>query len=118
MTTQTSNTFVSDQSNAAGASKTSNHVDVSGSFGGTVLGKITNGSTGPTEPCTVVIEESTDGGTTLFEVFKMTAGVLADEPYPFKYDYDHHCKGLKVTFDGNTAQAVQVVALGSRTTAA
>ena len=115
-TTQSDTTYVSSQSNAAGSSKTSGLVDVSASYGGSIIGKITNGATGPTLACEVVIEETIDGGTRYVEVFRKKATTTADAIMPFKYSFDPDCQGLKVTFDGNTGQAVTVYAAGSRTT--
>ena len=58
--TKNDTTIIASASNAAGAT-TRGTIDLSAVYGGIVTMKITNGATGPTLPCRMDIEISSDG---------------------------------------------------------
>jgi hypothetical protein len=92
------------------ASTTSAILDLRTTFGGLVQSKITNGGTGPTIGCTARIDASIDGSN-WFTLAEQTAGVTANQPYPFNIVIPEHVMYIRSVYTGNTAQDVTVEAI-------
>jgi len=110
-TSKTAVDFQTSASNAAGATATGSTIDLRTGFGCGVVGKVTNGATGPTLPCDCVYEVSVDG-TNWEEIARASAdlgnNVVTRFPFFFKKEWMYgRCKFL-----GNTGQAVTVECKG------
>jgi hypothetical protein len=97
-------------SNAAAATTTSSTLNLSTSYGATILTKVTNGTTAPTLPCAATINVSSDGAAWR-QYAQQTAGLSASTAYPMSFDLPISVMFAQVVFSGNTAQAVTVEAL-------
>lgn len=104
--TKTARTLVSSQSVNAG-NTASGTLDLTTRFGALLTAKIANGATGPTAPCQVTIETSSDG-TTYRELVVLEAGTANNGVYTFNVDLPASVMHAKATFDGHTDQAVTV----------
>lgn len=114
LATKTALTWTSSTSNSAGGTTTSGAQDLSSAVGGAyVIGKITNGGTGPTVACDFVVELSNDNST-WYEFSRMTAGTTASTSYQFYVDIPLSAMYVRTTFTGNTAQAVTVESKGAK----
>lgn len=94
---------------AAGGSQTSGTLALASSLGSSVMARVTNGATGPTIGCDVILEYS-DGGSGWFEAARATAGVANSGVYDFLFVVRPEIGSLRVRFTGNTGQAVTVEA--------
>ena len=96
--------------NAAGSTTTSSTVNLSTAYYGTILAKVTNGTTAPTLPCSVTVNVSSDSATWR-QYAQQTAGLAASSVYSMAFDLPPSIMFAQVVFSGNTAQAVTVEAL-------
>lgn len=96
--------------NAAAATTNSSELDLSTTFGGLLTAKVTNGGTGPTLGCDVVIEVSANGGTTWYETMRVTGGTVANTAYSWGFVVSDAMR-VRVTFTGNTGQGVTIEAV-------
>lgn len=113
--TKTERTIQSSVSNSAGGTTTSGAVDLSTALGMVVVGRITNGATGPTAGCAMEVQVSTDGST--WRTFsKQTAGTDDSESYDFIVELPAAVMQMRVVFEGNTDEAVTVEAVGHELT--
>lgn len=108
--TKTAQSPQASATNAASGTTTSAAFDTN--YGVSGVAKITNGGTGPTNGCDFVVEGSNDGGTTYFELYRQTAGVVASAVYLFPYWFGigqgADFAKYRVKFTGNTGQSVTV----------
>lgn len=96
-------------SNAAGATKNSTAIDLSTAYGAVITALITNGGTGPTLPCAATLQISPDGST--WKTWAQgTAGLTASAAYSFAWEVPPPVMQARVSFSGNTGQAVTVEA--------
>lgn len=107
--TKTAATLVSSQSNAAGATTTGTGRNISTTFGGLVQGRITNGATGPTIPCDMVVEVSTDN-TNWYQFSRQTSLTGNSVATDLEVEVPYYVMYVRVRFTGNTGQAVTVEA--------
>lgn len=107
--THTSGTILASVSNAAGGTQTSSAINNATGYGAIVTAIVTNGGTSPTVGCTATLQVSSDG-TTWHWAGQQTAGVAASGVYPMLFDVSMHAIQARVTFSGNTGQAVTVEA--------
>ena len=119
MTISTSKaTVVAETSNAAGGT-TQGTLDVRSKYGGILTLRITNGATGPTEPClgsVAVSHEDTlpsagDGSWRTIWAYSgtKTANQVTTQAFTFGPEVRH----IRSTFAGNTGQDVTVEAIAS-----
>ena len=113
---KTQRTLQSSTSNGAGSTTTGSGVDLSTALGIAITARITNGGTGPTLPCGVTIEVSSDGGTTWRPWASGTAGTANNAVYDFSFDIPPAVMRARSVFTGNTGQAVTVEAFGHELT--
>ena len=113
--TKTGRTLVAETGNAAGAQTTGDALDLTEVLGLTVIGRVTNGSSGPSEGCAMVVEISHDG-TTWRRWSRQQAGTEDDQAYTFVVDLPPSVLHARVVFEGNTGEAVTVEALGHELT--
>lgn len=104
-------------SNTAGSTTNSSTLTIG--YGISIVAKVTNGGTGPTVGCDVIIQVSHDGATWQ-EWDRRTAGVTASTTYTFAFRLGIGDGGdwldARVQFSGNTAQTVTVQADAESTT--
>lgn len=109
MSTATNNTeaktLQASGSVTAAGTLTGTELSIDDTFGGVVTGRITNGSTGPTLPCTCFIEYSLNNSDwrTLQSV---TADVTNSGIYDFTIPIRCVAGYIRSRFTGNTGQAV------------
>lgn len=110
--TKTAQSVQASASNGAGSTTNSNAFDVN--YGVSGVAVVTNGGTGPTVGCDVVVQVSNDGGTTWIEWSRQTAGTTSSATYRFPFALGIGAGGdwgkYRVQFTGNTGQAVTVQA--------
>ena len=105
--TKTSRTIQTSGSNTAGGTTNGTELDLSTKYGALVCAKITNGATGPTVGCDVVVYVGEATGTKR-EFRRATAGTTANGVYEFVFEIPPSAMFVNVTFTGNTGQAVTV----------
>lgn len=105
--TKTSRTIQASASNSAGGTTNGTELDLSTKYGALVCGKITNGGTGPTVGCDMVVYVGESTGTKR-EFRRMTAGTTNSGVYEFCVEIPPSVMFVNVTFTGNTGQAVTV----------
>jgi hypothetical protein len=103
--TKTSRTILASTSNGAGSSTNGTELDLSTRYGALVCGKITNGGTGPTIGCDMVVYVGESTGTKR-EFARLTAPVTNSLVTEFVVEIPPSAMFVNVTFTGNTAQAV------------
>jgi hypothetical protein len=113
--TKTARTLQSSTSNGAGATTTSAAWNLSTAYGGVVQARVTNGTTGPTVPCSMTVNLSVDGSTWR-QAAVYAAGTTANASYDFAVEIPPAAMYAEVVFSGNTAQAVTVEAYGHELT--
>ena len=113
--TTTARTFQASTSNSAGSTATGSSVDLRTALGCLVTAKVTNGATGPTVPCSVRVDVSTDNSA--WKTFALaTAQVGNSIVTEFAFDLPASVMYARTVFTGNTAQAVTVEAFGHELT--
>ena len=112
--TKTARTLVSSQSVAAGNS-VNGTLDLSTRFGALLTAMITNGATGPTVPCQLKIETSSDD-TTWYEYLTVEAGNANSGKYTYNIDLPASVINVRATFGQHTDQAVTVVCVAQELT--
>ena len=105
--TKTSRTIQASQSVAGGGTQNGTELNLSTAYGALVCGKVTNGATGPTVGCDMVVYVGESTGTKR-EFRRMTAGTANNGVYEFVVEIPPGAMFVNVTFTGNTAQAVTV----------
>lgn len=103
--TKNSRTILASTSNGAGSTTNGTELDVSTKYGALVCGKITNGATGPTVACDMVVYVGESTGTKR-EFARFTALTANNGVYEFICEIPPSVMFINVTFTGNTAQAV------------
>lgn len=103
-------------SNGAGGTTTGTEVDLSTALGLVVTARVTNGATGPTVACTATVEVRESGSANWRPWAASTAGVTASTVYDFGWDMPAPAIRARVSFSGNTGQAVTVEATGHELT--
>jgi hypothetical protein len=103
-------------SNAAGGSTTGTEVDLSTALGLAVTARVTNGGTAPTIGCTATVEVRESGSGPWRTWGAATGGLLASGVYDFAFDLPPPIMRARVSFSGNTGQAVTVEATGHELT--
>jgi hypothetical protein len=110
--TKTAKTLQASISNAAGATKTGDAVDLRTAVGDLLVTAIvTNGGTGPTIACDFIIQVSNDNSVWR-EYCRLTAGVTSSTTYTFCVLVPAPAMYVRSVFTGNTGQAVTVAAEG------
>lgn len=82
----------------------------------TLIGKVTNGSTGPTVGATLLVETSGDGSTNWEQVASLNFPITASTSFPFAIDLPKGTRFCRATVSGNTGQAVTVDLFGDEFT--
>ena len=108
--TKTSRTILASVSNAAGATVNGTELNLSTKYGALVCGKITNGGTGPTIGCDMVVYVGEATGTKR-EFSRQTAPTTNSLVTDFVVEIPPSAMFVNVTFTGNTGQAVTVECL-------
>lgn len=103
-------------SNAAGGTMNGTEVDLSTALGLAITALVTNGGTGPTIGCTCTVEVRESGSGAWRSWAASTAGVAAGGAYPFAFELPPGIIRARVTFSGNTGQAVTCEATGHELT--
>lgn len=109
MSTHSSPTTLASQALAAGGTATSATIDNTAGYGAVITAQVTNGATGPTAPCMVYLEISTDGSN-FFIRENGAADVYASGVFTFCFDIPPPVLYVRVRFNGNTGQSVTVAA--------
>jgi hypothetical protein len=104
---KTSRTIQASASNAAGGTTNGTELDLSTKYGALVCGKITNGGTGPTVGCDMVVYVGESTGTKR-EFSRQTAPTTNSAVTEFVVEVPPGAMFVNVTFTGNTGQAVTV----------
>ncbi len=105
--TKTSRTILASASNSAGGTTNGTELDLSTKYGALVCGKITNGATGPTVACDMVVYVGEASGTKR-EFSRQTAPTTNSAVTEFVVEIPPSAMFVNVTFTGNTGQAVTV----------
>lgn len=113
--TKTSRTILASVSNAAGATTNGTELDLSTKYGALVCGKITNGGTGPTIGCDMVVYVGESTGTKR-EFSRQTGSVTNSAVTEFVVEIPPSAMFINVTFSGNTGQACTVEAYAQELT--
>lgn len=115
-TTKASATLLASTSNAAGGTTNSTALDLSTAYGAVLSGTMTNGSTAPTIACTATCQVSIDG--TTWDVWQSaTASAAASTATAYAFEIPLHAIRVRVSFSGNTGQAVACLCRAQYTTA-
>lgn len=109
--TKTSRTIQASASNSAGGTTNGTEVNLSTAYGLLVCGKITNGGTGPTVGCDMVVYVG-EATTTKREFSRQTAPTTNSAVTEFVVEIPPAAMFVNVTFTGNTGQAVTVECYG------
>lgn len=113
-------TLVAQASNGFGETETSSPewTDLRAALGGTLYGQITNGATGPEQPCWVYVDycvDPTAGSPKIVEgVHRMQASAANNAVSVFRFQIRPGAPHVRVRFAGNTGQAVTVEAYFGR----
>ena len=100
-------------SNAAGATKTSSALSVNTLIGCSVVGKITNGATGPTVPGTFTLQYRYKSAGTLYSIGPFTSGSGNNAVSEFQVSIPDGAFEIVSIFDDNTGQAITVECHGA-----
>jgi hypothetical protein len=112
---KTARTLQASASNAAGATTNGTTWNLTTAFSGILTALVTNGATGPTIGCDLVVQISVDG-TAWKEFSRQTAPVTNNAVTPFAVEIPPGVMYARPVFTGNTAQAVTVEAFGQELT--
>jgi hypothetical protein len=115
-TTKTPRSIVSSQTASVGTAVVGNEVDLSTALGLAITALVTNGGTGPTIGCTCIVEVRESGTGNWRTWASATAGVAASGVYPFSFELPPAIIRARMSFSGNTGQAVTVEAIGHELT--
>jgi hypothetical protein len=107
--TKTLRTLQSSASNSAGGTTTGSALDLRTAFGGLLLAVITNGATGPTIACDLVVEVSGDNSV-WHEYVRLTSNTGNNIVTTFRAPIPETVMYVRSKFTGNTGQAVTVEA--------
>jgi hypothetical protein len=113
--TKTSRTILASVSNGAGASVNGAELDLSTKYGALIVGRITNGGTGPTIGCDFVVYVGDATGVKR-EFSRQTAPTTLGVVTDFVVEIPPSAMFVNVTFTGNTGQAVTVECYGQELT--
>ena len=114
--TKSSVVSLASSSNAAAATTNSATLNLSTAYGAVFTGAMTNSASAPTLPCVATCQISADG--TTFDTWQAaTASIAASTVTPFAFEVPMHAIQARVSFSGNTGQAVTVVCRAQYTTA-
>lgn len=106
-------TFQASASNTAGSTLTGSAIDLTTALGCVVMGKITNGGTGPTIGCDFVVQVSEDNST-FREFARATAPVTNSAVTEFAVRLPKEIMYAKTVFTGNTGQTVTCESYGQK----
>jgi hypothetical protein len=106
---KTKRTIIASVSNGAGATTSATESNQTGAYGLGVVGKVTNGATGPTVGCDMVVYVGGASGEK-FEISRQTAPTANNAITAFTVDLPPWAMFVNVDFTGNTVQAVTVEA--------
>lgn len=113
--TKTGRTLQASTANGAGATTTGSSQDLTTSLGMLITGRITNGGTGPSNPCAFSVEVS-DDGSNWYEFSRQSAGNGDGQTYEFVVELPVSVMYARVVFEGNDDQDVTVEAVGHELT--
>lgn len=114
--TKSSAVLLASTSNAAAATTNSTTLNLSTYYGAIFTGSLTNGTTAPTLPCVATCQVSLDG--TTFDTWQVaTASTAASTVTSFAFEVPLHAIQARVSFGGNTGQAVTCVCRAQYATA-
>jgi hypothetical protein len=106
--TKIASTLISSVTNAASGTTTQvTPSDLTEAYGMFVTARITNDATGPTDPCSFIVEVSNDSSTWR-EIATFTAGIENDGIFNFSFIVDLTIMYARVIFTGNTDESVTV----------
>ena len=105
--TKTSRTIQASTSVSAGGTQNGTELNLSTALGAVVCGKVTNGGTGPTSPCYMVVYVGEATGVKR-EYARLYADVANSTAYDLVVEVPASAMFVNVTFTGNTGQAVTV----------
>lgn len=111
--TKASATFQASASNTASSTTTGSSVDLTTALGCVVMGKITNGATGPTVACDFIIEVSEDNSTWR-ELYRATSQTGNNVVTEFSARLPKEIMYARSKFTGNTGQTVTVESYGQK----
>ena len=114
--TKTPRTIQASTSVGAGSTQNGTEVDLSTAAGLLITARVTNGATGPTVGCTVLVEVRESGSGNWRTYAQATAPVTANAVTDFAWDVPPAGIRYRVTFTGHTGQAVTVEAIGHELT--
>lgn len=109
--------FQASATNTAGSTATGSWIDLTGAYECLLSALITNGATGPTVACSVIVDVSPDNGTTVYEFARATAGTANSGTFYFNFNLPAGVMYARTRFTGNTGQSVTVQADGEKVTA-
>jgi hypothetical protein len=107
--TKTYRTLQASASNTAGSTTTGTGLSLLTALGGTLVAVITNGGTGPTVACDLVVEVSGDNST-WYEFARMTSQTGNSTVTTFRVRVPESVLYVRSRFTGNTGQTVTVEA--------
>lgn len=103
--------------NTAGSTATSSYVDISADYDVEIVGKITNGGTGPTIACSVYVEVADSSSADPIRIGAAVGSVTASAVTHFRINVPRGSAKVRTVFTGNTGQSVTVEAHADRVTA-
>ena len=113
--TKNARTLQSSATNSAGGTTTGSGVELTAALGMVIEGKVTNGGTGPSEPCAFIVQISRDGST-WHEFSRQVADDADDAESAFVVELPAPVMHVRTMFEGNTGQDVTVEAHGHELT--
>jgi hypothetical protein len=107
--------FQASATNTAGSTTTGTGADLTAAYETVMVGKITNGATGPTVACDFIVDVSNDNSDWM-EFARFTAGVANNGVYYFPCYIPPGVMYARSRFTGNTGQSVTVECDGHKLT--
>ena len=105
--TKTSRTIRTSTTNSASGSTNGTELDLSTAYGALVCGKVTNGATGPTLPCEMIVYVGEATGVKR-EFARQAAALGNNAATDLVVEIPPSAMFVNVTFSGNTGQDVTV----------
>jgi hypothetical protein len=103
--------------NTAGSTTTSSYVDISSYYNVEIVGKISNGGTGPTIACTVYIEVADSSDANPIRIGAAVGSTTNSASVTFRITVPAGSAHLRSVFTGNTGQSVTIEAYAESVTA-
>ena len=108
--------FQASATNTAAGTTTGSGINLTAAYEASMVGRVTNGATGPTVPCDFIVQVSNDDSD-YYEFARFTAGIANNGVYEFPVTLPPAVMYARSNFTGNTVQNVTIECDGHKITA-